>query len=287
MARKPQKKPRKAATPAAGDIFEHFAAHNPGYSEEEAPTRASNDRGGDQLSTLLARIEGLERQNQELMDFQRRVSLAPARHSEAPSPRQEEEAPANLDLSGMPDPIEKVAEYNAELSRRVAAYVQLRERAASKTANAGRRSEETAEQLWSDFSTKYPEWAKHKDLVGVMATKVARKAAAKGINTEAYMGAASDLFFKDVISELEASGYSRLIQRDDEEEDEVEEDFIPEAPQNRGPAKARNVEEEDDGRTAGIFGGQESGGRPVKGAQSGKTDMLQDLRDIQSRTGFF
>ena len=45
---------------------------------------------------------------------------------------------------------------------------------------------------------------------------------------------------------------------------------------------------EDDGRTAGIFGGQESGGKPNAGTVAKKPgDMIKDIKDLQRASKFF
>jgi hypothetical protein len=51
--------------------------------------------------------------------------------------------------------------------------------------------------------------------------------------------------------------------------------------------RTRSDDNEDEGRTAGIFGGNESGGAPARGKSEAKSDMITDLVQMQRRSGFF
>ena len=69
MARKPQEKTKQSQPKPMGDIFEHFAEHNPGYDAGEPSQRQTEGRQPTSLDALMARIDGLERQNAELGIF--------------------------------------------------------------------------------------------------------------------------------------------------------------------------------------------------------------------------
>lgn len=290
MAKKPRAKTKAVAREQQiGSIFDHFAEHNPGYDLTESP-QPSEPRGkraeAPSIDVLLARLDALEAQNRELAAAAQRSALVPMRPAPVPE-RAAPQAPERLDLAGLPDPMAKPEEYNAELARRVDAFVKLREHASNHARTTEQATTRTAEQLWTEFSAKHPEWASHKELVGVMAEKAARKAQAQGLDTQAYMNSGATLFFKDIINELNASGYSRLVEP--AEDDEEEFDTTPErtAPERKQARPATPFDDDDeDGRTAGIFGGQEGGNRPTPGKPKAG-DMLEDLRSIQARTGFF
>jgi hypothetical protein len=60
--------------------------------------------------------------------------------------------------------------------------------------------------------------------------------------------------------------------------------------QPRATSRRRNREEDyDNGRTSGVFGGNESGGRPSRREEDDERgpDMIDDIHQLQLKTGFF
>jgi hypothetical protein len=280
--------PRQVATPAEGDIFEHFQQYSPGYGGETA-------HGGEQrqarkdtpdISALMSKIEALERDNQQLRLETQRALMTTNMVQPAPQ-RAEPPKEITLDLSNMPDPVTHTAEYQAELARRTNAVISAKTEMLRQQVTSEREEVNTAERLWQEFSTKHPEWVPHKDLVSMMATKVAQSAQARGIDPKRYLAGSADLFFNDLISGLKNAGYDRLLDTDEGEEEELEVAAVPR--RQSAPAQGPQDEDEDLDRTDGIFGGQESGGKPSPQGQQkpGKGGMFEDLQQIQVRTGFF
>ena len=141
-------------------------------------------------------------------------------------------------------------------------------------AEAQRKQAEQVNSLWEGFSKAYPDWAPFEDLVETVSSKVAAKAKEAGMDMNRYFGASRDLFFADVAKEMHTK-FGKLVEPDDEG---------PLTPASR----AKPSENDDDGRTAGIFGGQESGGKASAGNKpEGGADMLGDLQAIQRKMGIY
>jgi hypothetical protein len=124
-----------------------------------------------------------------------------------------------------------------------------------------RSKESRVSGLWNDFKSQYPDIAEDERKVKFLAGEVMAAAESRGLDREAYMYGGQ--FLKDLVAE-----YKKEFGEEDEEDD------LPE-----------------DGRTAGIFGGQESGNAASSGRkdprQSERPDMFTDLKTIQKKSGYF
>lgn len=217
---------------------------------------------------LMQQIEALNQRNQEIASQLESVSRA----AMAGPPRQEQPidlgpAPGEVNLQGLPSPITEPERYGQELAKRVQAHTNAVASYNQRRADAERSSAQSHEQqinaLWEDFSLQHPELAEYEDRVGFVAQKVVQAAQRRGIEPGRYMFQHQDIFFRDIIRE-----YEKVFGATEEEE---------EGPEPQGaPAD----------RTAGIFGGGPSGARPgPKGPPAG--DMIDDIRAIQRKSGFF
>jgi len=90
------------------------------------------------------------------------------------------------------------------------------------------------------------------------------------------MFGSQEMFFEDVKTEYEKQ-FGPVSQGEEAEEA---------AQKPRKKALAADVEDDDEGRTAGTFGGQESGGRPAAGKLK-PGDMIKDLSDLQRKSGYY
>lgn len=259
---------KKAGKPAGvGSIFDHF-----GMQEEPEQDAGPQERGqADVLASIQERLAAMEAENRTLRELAMRPS--------APAPVQAPvQAPTQVDFNGLPDPVTDMPGYQRELQARVNAALQGATAAVEQRVTSARSEEDQASALWTSFASRYPEWAEHEDLVGTIAQKTVAEAQRKGLDTQKYVFQNSDLFFSDVEKQLK-SKYGRLVTQEEEDEGEDE----------RDDERAADLIE-DDGRSAGIFGGQETGGKPAVGGKQAKMaegDMVRDLHDLQRRSGFF
>lgn len=229
-----------------GTIFDQLGVKEP---TPAAPAAAPAAPGPD-VAALLAKIDALSGTVNALAS---RPAPAPV-YTPAPA------APAapQWDWESVAMEPEKlgptIAQYtNYVIEQREAAQreEEARRTAASRDANA----------LWTDFSSTYKEYADKGDQVGYAYQKVTGKLAEKGINVAEYANLHRTALFKQVAEEYDSIFGSPKAVKEDSDPD-------------------------DSNRTAGIFGGFESGGQPNKGKEQ-PGDMIKDLKDIQRASGFF
>jgi hypothetical protein len=286
------RKRTKAAAPAVpqeDNIFDYFAKNGRmdlvPQDLRPAPAQAAPQKADDdKTAALLERINRLEGQ----LTDSRRASL----QSSAPSAPHTTVDPTlkavQVSMDGLPDPSVDLAGYNSQLQTRINAAIQAQTEAVRQESRAATEQNSATEKLWAQFRRNYPEWAEHEGLVDMVATRVANRAVQQGLDGQKYVLGNSDLFLADVAKELQTQ-YGRLL--DDDESEEGVEGEPPTAEKGRNVAPTRRPaqqDELDDGRTAGIMGGNESGGKPVAGKPTSQgSDMIKDLQDIQKATGFY
>lgn len=190
--------------------------------------------------------------------------------------------PQKFDL---PDPALDPEGYREGVRKQVAADIEF-DRARNNTQQTRQKDlEDKVNGLWEDFNEAYPDMDQEK--VEFAATSVIKKAKRRGLDAERYMFVTQDKFIGDVAKE-----YVRIF---GEEEPSEDNDPVPAKrgrpandPAPRRNASRRNGPTNDDvGRTGGVFGGQESGGRPGKLETDEGPNMLDDMQAFQKRTGFF
>jgi len=264
------KKKRAAPQPAiAESIFDHFEGR--GFGSE--PTGQDKPEKVDSAS-LMERIAKLETERDEL---RRAQYMAPAAAPQAPQ-HHIDPAKLTLDLKDLPDAVDKPADFQAELARRINAVVETRVHAVKQEVSEGQDQAAAADRLWSGFSTAHPEWADYPQLVGVVAKQVVEDATSRGIDPQKYVLGNPELYFEDVNKALRAK-YGALAKGEEDVDEEGEAPGL--TPSQREAPDA----DEDAGRTGGIFGGAESGGRPSQGGTARPGDMMKDLMAVQARMG--
>lgn len=142
--------------------------------------------------------------------------------------------------------------------------------------------------LWEDFEYEYPDYAGDREKIDFVATSVVKAAVKKNIDINRYMfGAGRSRFMKDV-----AKKYETVFG-----EPEAEDDYEDTRRSNRTEARTarrtntstRSRSEDDEGRSAGVFGGNEGSGRTNRRNVDADTgpSMIDDLQGIQKKSGFF
>lgn len=153
--------------------------------------------------------------------------------------------------------------------------------------------QEKVDNLWEAFGDKYPDMVKDKERVEFVSTQVAKDAQRRGIDVERYMFLTQDKFLDDVARKF-VSVFGEPEGEDDRDdfEDNQSGRRTPASSTSRRRASNRRREEDDDmvSRTGGIFGGNESGGRPSRGRDADEEQgpsMIDDIQALQRKTGFF
>ena len=259
---------------AEGSVLEALAAQSPGdpAARQQEPPAQDATNGKPQLSpTEQLILNELERTRRELDTIRGERSM---REYVPPQVPQLPDAPKPLDLSNLPDPVTQSAMYNTELAKRVQAHYDATRAYERRVEEVQRTSastrEEAANGIWEDFQIQYPELSEHEDRVQFVAQKVVDAAAKRGIDRERYIFGNSQRFLADVARE-----YENIFGSSNEP------DGSPDEPMAR-----RASPNDDTGRTGGIFGGQQSGGAPARGAEA-PGDMIRELQDRQRKSGFF
>ena len=249
-----------------GTIFDHFALPNPkerDTEEDKAPKKADVASLEAQLKALTDRLDEQQRINTALM------SATPV--TSAHKAQAEPFKPTPIDTKDLPDPITDPDKYAAELSKRTVAAIRAEQEAFNKSQHQS--SSEQAEldhkisALLEEFSEKYPALSENEDRVAFAAEKAAKAAKTKGLDIERYMfGPGREQYMRDV-SKVYLDMWP-VTEKEEKEESEEE-------GQRQGS------------RTSGVFGGQDSGGKPEGKQEPQKGDMIKDLRDMQRQSGLF
>lgn len=248
-----KKSPQRATGPAFPDL----------QFQEPEPEK-TQDAGADQAK-LLADLQKQIGDLQADLDQQRKANLSLMAQPIVTAPVQE---PTTVDLKDLPDPTLEPEKYAAEVANRTTRYIGQVQQAQTARQQQTQQQNGRVEALWEDFAEKYPEWAERADQVEYAATKVAQRAAQRGVDVNRYMFGASSTYMQDVHKELE-----KVFGKIEASADDVDDDGAP------------------DDRTAGFIGGQDSGGRAAKGednpaARFQQHSMFNDVQEWQRKTGF-
>lgn len=228
--------------------------------EDAAKAKAAADAANPPLTmeTLQAQVAALQAQLDQRQTDMMAMLSTPTSAAAVP-PKVEA-----LNTDGLPDPTADPDGYAKEMMARTMKVIESQRNYDQWVAEQQSDAQTRNAALWQDFQSNYPDYAGDFDKVEIAATRVAKRAAARKIDVEKYMYGQSDRFMKDVVKEMETF-FGKPAKADP---DDTPDDDEPEI------------------RTAGMFGGNESGGKPAKGAEGPDADPFKDVRDFQMRTGF-
>lgn len=230
-----------------------------------------------------------------LVDMQNRLSEAERTNmalASQPSPWRSqvqeitEVKPESIEL---PDPALDPNGYDAAVSKRMEIRLANDRRRQERDNQQKQDVQDKTDSLWAAFAEKYPDMSEDRERIDFVATSVVQAAMKRGVDPQRYMFVTQDKFLEDV-----AKKYAKVFGEPEVEDDDFEDNSrrrsrqVDPAPRSR--ARARNRQEEDDNRTGGIFGGNESGGRPAR--QRDRDDeagpsMIDDIQKMQRNSGFF
>lgn len=259
MARKSKEAPADAPVQS---ILEHLAAQNPPPVVEQKP-EVDVAALLTQIASLNERAERYERTNAALMATppasQYQYPAQPAYNTASPVPQAQ--------FGPLPDPVMDEVGFNKALSDRIAATVGAALQAQNQIQAQQAAQEGQVDHLWNQFEAKYPELAKHKKLVGVSASDIAQEMRMRGIDMNRYMNVASEQFLDEVANRMKKD-FGPMV-----DPEEVDEKLLP----------TRQAIQ----RTAGVFGGVDSGGKPAAPAEAQPGSMVKDLQDLQIKSGYY
>ena len=267
-------------------LFEDVDNEDNAAVDEQAERLAALEK---QLEDLRNQLSATERANMALL------STSPSLN--------EPQAPQliNIDTIKLPDPALQPDEYATAVQRRTEAQFENNRRKQEFEQSQQAQIKEKADRLWDAFTEKYPGIAEDKARIEFVAARVASAAKARGIDVQRYMFGTQDKYIADVAAEYEK--IFGPVERDDVGDDtndydwQEDEDYVDEEPRPRqrrqaqrqapAPRSRRRQRAARADRTGGIFGGYESGHRPSRVAEEDGPDMIDDLHNLQRKTGFF
>lgn len=232
-----------------------------GSLAEPAAKTSGNDDYKAQMAELQASVKQLADQNSSL---QRTNMALMAQPMQQVMPTY---GPTEVDLNNLPDPVVNPKEYAAAIVQRGDAVLRTRQQQANWEANQAAQLDQRTQAIWDQFTKEHPALADKSDLVEAAAGKAVAKARQMGMDTNRYMFSATNQFFNDTIGILNGWGIK------DEAADDADDDSA---------AKPS-------GRTAGIPGGLDSGGRLSAGKDPDETripTLMEEVRGWKMKTGF-
>lgn len=258
MVNRIPKRAVKQADPRYNDIF---TAIDSGTSEVSEEGSGSNEDFSQALADLTARLDAMAAENADL----RRSNALYQQQPVAPIYVQAAEA---TDVPQMPDPMFDSEGYTQHVLNRVDNLVAAQLQDFQARQAAGSQDNEAYNQLWNEFLSVpgFDVWENEDDKVEFATIKVAKRVAARGGDVNRYMFGNTNQFFQDVAAELEAQfGWPEP----EGEDGAGEEDYDP-----------------DVDRTGGLMSGQMAPIQRKTVPQGEMPDMLQDLAEIQRKSGF-
>ena len=232
--------------------------------------KKDTDTNDDKIKALEDRINQMQREHQDkMMEILSQPQTAAPAKADLPAMPEK----PKLSLSGMPDSVTKPEEYQAELERRMETHFekmdaykrQLEAREDATAAAATPKDDVDPSALWTAYQEDYADYAKHEARVRTAASMAIEQMQKRGRDAQALMKRSPDLFFKEV---------NKVYDK---------EFGAPEPSGEAGGGKGSEEDDDETQRTAGLFGGQESGGRAQKGKKdepaSKFTDELKEYQD--------
>lgn len=202
-----------------------------------------------------------------------------------------EQQPVYLDPKtiALPDPALDPDGYANAVQRRAEVAIENSRNKEERTKKFETDIDNKTKALWEDFEYEYPDYSDNRERVDYVATAVVKSAVAKGIDINRYMfGSGRNRFMKDVAKKYE-SVFGEPETDEDDYEDTRRSNRSEARASNRNRASNRSRSEDDEGRSAGVFGGNESGGRANRREvnENNAPSMIDDLQAIQKKGGFF
>lgn len=228
--------------------------------EPEKPVEKAADP---QVTALLAQIAALQEQSRLTAEASLRASTVDP--VKAPVP------PAAVSYENMPDPTIDPEGYGKELQTRITRQLQAQQAYETEVRVQTGNKQAVQDDLWSDFQENFEEYAEDEARIGFVTEQVAKRYQARGVDVGRFMVQNKERFFADITKE-----YDKVFGAPTDDDDTP-------------VVQSQTALSDPPSRTGGVFGGQESGGRPAPtgAAAEDKDAFTKELRSYQSKSGYY
>lgn len=278
---------RKRKGTPVDPAFQMFQSGAPEWHEDETDQNKdkTTQNKGDGAGGYDVAMKALQDQIAMLRESQQRNSrTSTALMSQTAGSDQPPRVITEMNLENLPDPVTDPQGYAREIAKRGQEMIASQRNYDAWAAQRAKQSTDAYASVWNKFTTDHPEYASHEKLVQAAATSVIAEARSRNIDPNKLVLGDTDNFFEDVMKEMrDMAGGDTIFKADTEDEDE------PNAGTGGEGAATGGLDEDDDGeddRTVGVFGGQDSGGRPNPNPKPVDTDMFAEIRKFQQKEGW-
>jgi hypothetical protein len=256
------KKKAKVKTDTAANDLIKLIHPDIGWDEPDDEGAPATKQDGPDYAAMLAAMQGQVATMQSQMETLHRTNMAlMAQPVNAPvAPKVQE-----FSMEGLPDPALQPSEYAREVNRRVQESIRSQQAFTEHQRAQTNSAKGTEEALWERFQEVYADYASAgEDKIRFVAEKVVAQAQKRGLDVNKYVTGAQDVFMADVAKE-----YDNIFGKPGADDDDDDDD-----------------DDSGDVRTAGMFGGVPSGGRPTTG-DADEDDMFTMLRKKKIKEGWY
>lgn len=225
-----------------------------------------------QISALMEKIESMEVSNLKdkeflqntILEMSQRPAQVVTAQTAAPV------AAADLNLDDLPDPVEKSAEFTAELGKRVKAYVNQQNDNTTAAVTAQNTAQAGVADLENRFNRDYKTLAEKPGVFQAVVSQEVQKLKNRGLNPQQFIFADPDKFLAKVATQMKAE----LGIEDDEEDEDLDDDQV----------SVKKISKLKKSRTKGVKagsmpnlkkGGKETGKKPLSFVKELKKRQLE------------
>jgi hypothetical protein len=272
---------RKRKGVAADPAFAMFQGGAPEWRDDPEDTvekKADAPAGGGNDVAIRA----LQEQISMLRDLTNRTGRGAAALMSTAATDPAPKVITEMNLENLPDPVTDPQGYGREIAKRGQEMI-ASQRNYDAWAQRQVANQSTAlNSVWERFTKEHGEFAAHEKLVTAAAANVIGAAKARNIDANKYVLGDTENFFEDVMAEMkEMAGEDAFKVKD--ETDEMDDGTGGEGIAVGG----LDEDDEEADRSAGVFGGNDSGSRPNPDKQKdAPADMFSEIRKFQQKDGW-
>lgn len=278
---------RKRKGTPVDPAFQMFQSGAPEWHEDEADQNKSkaDQNKSDGAGGYDVAMKSLQDQIAMLRDMQTRNSRTSSALMSQTGGDVAPKVITEMNLEGLPDPVTDPQGYAREIAKRGQEMIASQRNYDAWAANKQKQSADAYQTVWNKFTKDHPEYATHDKLVQAAATSVIADARSRNLDPNKIILGDTDNFFEDVMKEMRDMAGGDTIFKVETDEGDGDEDASGTGGEG-GTSGNLDADEDEPDRTAGVFGGQDSGGRPNPSAKPLDTDMFKDIREFQQKNGW-
>lgn len=287
MAPKPiSRRPRTQAQEPDNEFHSDsiFDVLGPDGGTPEPKRQTRNAQAEPSVADLMAKLQA---QQDRIDSFERSSAMATSYSQPAVQVQQSVaiKEPV-LNLEDLPDPVTNAKEYAGAIAQRTIAYQRDMADYAKKTTAATQAPKlGDPDALWEDFTEQHPEYVEDDSRIKFATAEVVARLAKRGVDVQKFMYTHSDQMFKQITDEYDKVFGSPQDTDDGQEIEPLNDSRPPQRP--RQAARRMDQDDGDDGRSESIMGGGDRPGVRQGPAGSKSKGLIDDLQDIQRKTGYF